>query len=285
MSTSSAWQVLGNVAPRALVQARLELHWAVQVITAAADGWLVARSDDGHTSMVWSPVLGALVSESAASGLAIAVRPQDLSALAIRDDRQSAALALPGRTLAELMTWADDQLAAAAGGPPRAIHARAYDMPPHPVGNEGARFTADANGLDELARWYGNAQIAIGAVLHTEPRATALRVWPHHFDLGAIVYLDAPGEKAPQLGIGMSPGDQYYAEPYFYVTPYPLSAPAPYPALASGGQWRQQDFTGAILTGTTLVEGTINETAQHSRAQAFLTSAIAGARRVTGSDG
>jgi len=275
----TVWEVLGSTAPHALVQGRIELHWAVQVVAAAADAWLVARPDDSHTAMTWHPQLGALVGESAASGLAIGIRPGDLHALVIRDNEPVDSLAISGHTLAELLVWADAHFA--AGAPLRAIHARTYDMPAHAVAN-GAPFTGDAPALGELARWYADATLVLAELVQTEPRSTPLRVWPHHFDLGAIVFLDEPGEHARQIGIGLSPGDRYYAEPYFYVTPHPIPDAATYPALASGGVWRREDFTGAILTATSLVEGTSDANEQHTRATAFLASAIAGARRVIG---
>ena len=48
-----AWQPLGAVAPTALVEARLQLHWAAQAILAAADGLLRHADDDSHTNMRW----------------------------------------------------------------------------------------------------------------------------------------------------------------------------------------------------------------------------------------
>ena len=46
------------------------------------------------------------------------------------------------------------------------------------------------------------------------------RVWPHHFDLGALLKLTA--EKPDHmLGLGLSPGDTGIDMPYFYCSPYP----------------------------------------------------------------
>ena len=84
-----------------------------------------------------------------------------------------------------------------------------------------------------------------------------IRIWPHHFDLGAIL----PGT----IGVGLSPGDAYYAEPYFYVTP-----PSPIdrgPAIAGGGFWRTDGWTGAVLLASAA-----------GRPEAFVESALAAMR-------
>jgi hypothetical protein len=75
--------------------------------------------------------------------------------------------------------------------------------------------------------------------------------WPHHFDVGVIEQFEGwtDRESAPQIGFGLSPGDQFYAEPYFYATPYPVPAGASFAALPAG-HWRTDGFTGAILTAS-----------------------------------
>jgi hypothetical protein len=235
---------LGRLAPTSLVDARLQLHWAAQVVSAAADAWLPARTDDGHTTMRWDR-------PKMRGETGICVRVVDF-AITFRER----ALPLAGTTLADAMAWADREL-----GPPRGMHARDYDMPPHPVAT-GAPFSADSAALAELARWYDAGADVLGDA------GVELRIWPHHFDLGGILRLDAPRE----IGIGLSPGDGYHAEPYFYVTPYPLRSDPDLAPLAGGGFWHREGWTGAVLLGSAAVAG------GHDTARAFLASAIAAAR-------
>ncbi len=71
--------------------------------------------------------------------------------------------------------------------------------------------------------------------------------WPHHFDIATLITFDEKrGDEQVSIGVGMSPGDQYYSTPYFYVTPWPYPAadkladpPAPY-------KWHTHEFTGLI---------------------------------------
>jgi hypothetical protein len=245
------WHPLGDPPPTALSDARRQLHWAAQVISATADRWLPAQADDGHTNMEWQGELGALVGNPTRAGLRLALRPRGLALLALRGDSVAAELGLSGRTLAEAMAWADGQAAAAEGSATRGVHARDYDMPDHPVRSADAPFSADPAALEELARWSENADALLRELVAGEPGAVPVRTWPHHFDVGTILFLDS----SRQIGFGLSPGDHYYEQPYFYLTIHPLPADAKLPPLGGGGFWREQPpFVGAVLLGSTVVE-------------------------------
>lgn len=249
------------MARESLAAARVEAHWAVQVIAAAADRWIARRDDDSHTAMTWIGDRRMLRGEAAPSGLAIGLVLDELALVALRGADAIATLPLAGERLAGAMAWADRQHAGAAGEPPRGIHARDYDMPARP----DAPFARDRDALAELAGWYSRGH---GALSQLGP----LHVWPHHFDLGTIVFLDPPGEHARQIGAGLSPGDRYYAEPYLYVTPYPIADGGSWPPLDGGGVWRHEGWTGAVLTATAIAAG--------GDPGAFVRSAIEGARSV-----
>ncbi len=199
-----------------------------------------------------------LIGEPTADGIRIGVRAIDLAILAVHPGH-TATFPLPGRTLADAMAWADREL-----GPPRGAHLRAYDLPASPIA-EGAPFVGHEPELAELARWYDLGLDVLGGV--TATRITEARVWPHHFDLGAIIYLDAASDTR-QIGVGLSPGDDHYAEPYFYVTPSPIATPAR-PPLAGGGFWRTEGWTGAVLTASKCTDP-----------RAFMASAVEAARAI-----
>jgi hypothetical protein len=263
------WQTLGATAPAALADTRVQLHWAAQVLSAAADGWLEARGDDSHTAMEWDRARGALVGQPTAAGARLALRVADLT-LVGRDE-----LPLAGRTLADAMAWADRELAAAAGAEPRGLTARDYDMPAHPVASAMAPFAPDPDALAELARWYADGDLVLREIAGREPDATAVRCWPHHFDIAAILYLerDRPAESARQIGFGLSPGDEHHPEPYFYLTPWPIEIDVTFPPLPSGGRWQRAGFTGAVLLASSLLQGPPDR--QLERVRAWFDAAFA----------
>ena len=83
-----------------------------------------------------------------------------------------------------------------------------------------------------------------------------IQVWPHHFDL-SMIWL--PGSKVAdqdpadeeysdkQMAFGMAFGDDAIAEPYLYVTAYPLPDAIPRTNLPRGTQWISEGFSGAVL--------------------------------------
>jgi len=270
------WERLGRVAPTALADSRVELHWAAQVLAACADRWVEARPDDSHTTMEWDAARGALVGQAGPAGAPLSLRVADFALLLAGEE-----LPLAGRTLADALTWADGRIAAAAGAAPRGVHPRDYDMPAHRV-RDGAPFAPDPDALAELARWYGAGATILHDIAGREPGATAVRCWPHHFDIAAILFIDTerPRESARQIGFGLSPGDQHFAEPYFYLTPYPIEVDVTFPPLPSGGRWQRSGFTGAILLASDLLQGPPESQAE--RARVWFDAALAVGRHLIG---
>src|SRR5262249_37176951 len=66
------------------------------------------------------------------------------------------------------------------------------------------------------------------------------------FDLATVLTI----AKDKTIGVGVSMGDHYYAQPYVYVSPYPapkLDPNAPtLQRLPAGGHWHGKDFFGAV---------------------------------------
>ena len=50
----------------------------------------------------------------------------------------------------------------------------------------------------------------------------------------------------------MSPGDETYPEPYFYVVPYPTLAPDGLPDLPAGA-WHTEGWVGAVFTASEVI--------------------------------
>jgi hypothetical protein len=103
--------------------------------------------------------------------------------------------------------------------------------------------------------------------------ASSVRCWPHHFDI-AILLTVAPGKT---VGLGLSPGDSSYAEPYWYVTPYPYPKNPELPPLPEGGRWHTEGFFAAVLRGSDLLAG--DPGTQRQRSESFLRAALQVCRR------
>lgn len=89
-----------------------------------------------------------------------------------------------------------------------------------------------------------------------------IQLWPHHFDL-SMLWLPGPkiaGQDPAdeeysdkQMNFGFVFGDSSIAEPYFYVTAYPLPDALPDTELPAGTEWKSGGFSGAVLLYKDLV--------------------------------
>ncbi len=78
------------------------------------------------------------------------------------------------------------------------------------------------------------------------------------------------------VGAGLSPGDEYYDEPYFYVSVYSESDPATLPSLPMLGHWHLRDFMAAVAPAHKIVAAKN----QHAETNDFLRAAVDGAINV-----
>ena len=279
---------VGHVDAEELAAARLQVHWAAQVLASVGFSYLPPAEDFSHTALRWRPDAGALFTETLpGSGLAAALVPASLT-LQLRQDPVRERLELSGQTLDDAYAWMRHVVASHTGRSPKdgRMHRPTHDLPAHPVG-EGAPFGgASVPALGELARWFSVGYQVVSAIAEDRDDASVPRVWPHHFDLATLITVSGSGsrshgpaglKKARTVGVGLSPGDDSYPQPYFYVTPWPYPKQGTkLPALPSGGRWHTDDWTGAVLTRASIcaIEG---DEARAAAVNEFIDAALAAA--------
>jgi hypothetical protein len=284
-AVAAEWEAGARAPSPRFDQARSAAHWAVQLVSAV--GWTLAtaRSDDGQSALEWSEqdraLLGVVVERNGRAARA-GLRLADLTLLALgseSSDRDE--LRLAGQTLAAGRTWLAVALAQIFRAPIPRLEVPPNQIPPDPVGS-GAPFGApDPAAAAELAAWFASADRVLRAIATSTPEASETRCWPHHFDIATLLRLDgagAPPESARTIGVGLSPGDGSYAEPYWYVTPWPPPARADRPALPQGS-WHTQGWLGAVLPAAALA-GAKTAADAGARVATFLSAAIAACRRL-----
>jgi hypothetical protein len=97
-----------------------------------------------------------------------------------------------------------------------------------------------------------------------------------------LITLDAGvgSEEARSIGVGFSPGDGSYDQPYFYVTPWPYPDTEDLPSLTAGAHWHREGWTGAVLTAERLISVPFAE--QQRTAHEALERAVSACREVLG---
>jgi len=211
-----------EIDPKTLSDSRIQLHWATQLLAAAADARLEKATDDSHSNLGWDANENKLINRA---GCAIDV-------VGFKLEYQGESINLIGKTLAESAQWLSENMGAEIGF-------RDYEMPPHGVAN-GDAFSPNPEHLREIADWFTFGQKALAG-------NGELRVWPHHLDLGFWLPGDVEGRS---IGGGFSPGDNHYDQPYFYINPYGIDQPDSFPDVAPG-LWTQY-WLGAVLTSDVL---------------------------------
>ena len=274
-----SWKPLGSVLPDRLAEARLELHWATQLVSAVGTSLLRPQKDFSHTNCGWLAELGVLAGRAVGGdALRAALVFEGLELVLLDGTQERATLPLAGRTLEEGRSWLADELGVSSDE----LRLPEHEMPAHPVGDGGVFSEARADERAELAAWFTNASGLIHALVVDEPASSLVRCWPLHFDVASLITLDADAgpEEARSIGVGFSPGDQSYRQPYFYVNPWPHPEPGALPALEAGAQWHTTGWTGAVLTADQVISAPHAEQEAHvSRA---LKGAIAASRTVLG---
>jgi hypothetical protein len=271
------WETLGALPPVALAPARMLLHHAAQIPAAVGRSLAPARDDDGHTSLAWRDPERDLAGAEVTGGRRwfAALRPGDLSLGIFVEGAEAKRFPLEGRPRAAAFAWLMAE-AQDLGSPAESLSpATPYSLPAHAVA-DGAPFAAPPDGsLAELVRWLANADALVRAVAAEWPDASPVRLWPHHFDVGSVLPLGrGGGQDAASIGIGVSPGDEGIGEPYVYVTPWPPPPPdETLPAVAAGGRWHRQGWTGAVLDGTAIAAAGDGR-AQSEHAERFLREVV-----------
>jgi hypothetical protein len=253
--TGSNWQPLAAFELRRLREARLAAHFAAQWLARAARAYVAPKPDDSHTNLGWDNAVGSFCTHPLPDGSRLALRLRDLMLIILSTQGQSQSLALGGLADAEVRAWLARRVGELGLDAQKLDAPSPYAMPAFGIAT-GARYVFDGEALSMLAIWYANANGAleeIRQVLLTRGlNAPEVRCWPHHFDLDSLVSFPGAGPTDVRtMGTGFSPGDQYYEEPYFYVSVHP--APAVRPVLPSFVHWHTHDFTAAVATASALL--------------------------------
>ncbi len=235
-----------------LKEARIQLHQAAQMIAAVGVSYAEHKEDDSHTNMalingasVWA---GAVCPGKRPWRLALDFAALKYLFLDAEEETVLGVFQLHGQTFEGAREWLLGHLAAVGADPSALSTTLHYDIPDdvHDYATYRIFDRTFRRSFRNLAAHFLTAQESLTQVLANR-NAGRPRIWPHHFDLGALITLDSEAGKS--VGLGLSPGDSTYNEPYYYVSPwpYPEGRPLNDDDLAGTGFWHTAGFTAAVL--------------------------------------
>lgn len=274
----TGWRRLRGVDRGQLRDARLQAHHALQWLARAARATIPARPDDAHTNLGWDDRLDGFTTHALRDGIRLGLNIADL-ALIVLDNGGTPTLRLDGQRDAAARLWLGARIAALGFDPDRLDAPAPYTIPAHAIAGGGTYAVSGlADAFTELAAWFANANRALDGIRAAMAgrgfAASAVRCWPHHFDIATLASLDASGaDHDRSVNAGLSPGDDWYDEPYFYVSPYPYPAAARLPPLPSLGHWHIRGFTAAVAPATRVLAARDRQ----AESVAFLRAATDGA--------
>lgn len=228
------------------------LHRAAQYVAAAGIGYLPARPDDGHTTLLWNAdrrsMVGAPIPDAGNVGFEIDV-PGYAIACVGPGGRRLDAVPLAGSTHDDIVSWCRRNLVRQGADGTRYRFTFHYDLPAH--SERGPFPPADDHELTALAAGRTTAHEALSGALADYPDTDPARIWPHHFDSGALVTLarDERGAATATIGLGLAVPDGIVPEHYLYVSPWRRGDPATVDHLPppGPGRWLSGAWTGAVL--------------------------------------
>ncbi len=279
MSTiDTPWKKLTEIDDSRLLEARGQLHQAVQILTAIGISFAEHRADDSHTSLLWDSEINTFLSQpfGPEQNFQIGLNPQNLNCYVFHNHETLLELKFNGSTLRQVAS--DLQFFLEDHGLPKNVFTmkRHFDLPDYPDRWLSAFDTSDQEAFDLLSSAYSNAYPLIKEIARKDSRAGTLLTWPHHFDMAILLTLG----KGKSIGIGLSPGDTSYTAPYYYVNvwPYPsegqiLNLPLTF------GKWHTEGWTGMVLPLEQIVVED-DPDAQRKRVETFLKEALSYAKLI-----
>ena len=277
------WALLGAPPPDTLTEPRLQLHRAMQLVAAVGEAYVRPAKDYSHSAAQWSNEHRVLIGNPTDTdpALRVGLAPAQL-ALVVHDDGGTELMRymLDGSSVEESYAWLQSLIAQRLRSDPKPLARSGPELPAGPGAGADPFVLDDPPAFEELARWYGNANQLLATLRQGIPAATAVRCWPHHFDiaLGILVDGDPAEEDSRSIGVGMTPGDDSYAVPYWYVTPWPYPESPELTELPSRGEWHTQDWVGAVLTADRLTRSSAHE--QQGQAVDFVGAAVQACREM-----
>ena len=195
---------------------RLQLHYGAYILASAAHSLIEHASDDSHTNLGISRGSRSLVTRDLRVGLALHLDVEPF-ALALRNGHTTVAShSLGGQTLDGALSWIEKTLAT-QGLPVSVVRREFPDFPESPLMSNGEFDTDGAVERGRLFTWLRNADEILNLLGQSEAGMSEARVWPHHFDLGALISVSQGASRS--IGVGFSLGDSLIPEPYFYCYP------------------------------------------------------------------
>ncbi len=222
-----------------------DIHVAAQYLAAAGISFLEKQDDDSHTNLGYS-----------ASSKQFFTRPLNISGDYLALDLLNFSLRwialsgsqefpLDGKSHAEVLDWLKSTTENQGLSKQYRYHFH-YSLPYDVSDAHVFRIIEEALQQERELRELANA--VLSHILSKYSIKSEIRIWPHHFDTGAIS--TPPGSDSLSIGMGLAIPDSLVDQYYFYIsgTDYHQSLNTSSFTALSDGKWINDGFKGAVLS-------------------------------------
>ncbi|SMD36104.1 hypothetical protein SAMN04488029_2722 [Reichenbachiella faecimaris] len=246
------WQLLTFPDQADLSRVREQYHQAIQNVAAVGRSFLPPSDEDENANLEWDfdlqRIVGRWVEADIKFRSSISLQKfevylvdehlQTISSIAMQDIRQT-----------DVMVWLEHELSKLGADFSKINLAYPYAIPEYPTAKKESFHIENMEASLELSRLYHNTSLLLRSMMNQEENGSEIKCWPHHFDIAARVTLLDTGdpETSRSINMGMSPGDKYYDEPYFYCSPWPYPMKNLIDLSDVQAHWHQDEWVGAVL--------------------------------------
>ncbi|MFT4835024.1 MAG: hypothetical protein ACI83W_000928 [Marinoscillum sp.] len=236
-----------------------QVHQAMQNVAAVGRKFLPKTPYDQQSTLVWVPGLtrmaggwveGEITFRSSISLTSFEVFLVDSKVNTI------ASFPLEGQTYLQLMLWLEEQIGKLGLNASNLTMKLPYELPIHEIQKGEPFLPMHKRSFEELASFYHDSYVCLRELKNTLEGAEEIVIWPHHFDQSLNVTLKDSGDLDTNttLSFGMSPGDETFESPYFYVNTWPHVDTSLCSKLSNQAIWVSEEWTGAVLLAKHIID-------------------------------
>ena len=278
-----SWIKLNSFSIEEIAEARKQLHQAAQLPAIAGRCLNPKDSGDNFASLIWNKNNNWLTSQILGeSELRTALNVSEFELLVINKQNELVnSLNLNSKTYDDAFKWLTDKLSQRGFDPNRFSKKLPYRIPEYSTANGEPFKQENGAAFTELQNYYSNAAFVLENISNKEKDVSPVQCWPHHFDIAALITIESNpnSEKSKSIGVGLSPGDESYSEPYFYISPWPYPENKDDLPKLNYGHWYKQGWFGGILTASEITS-TRSASKQLKIAENFIEAGISILKKV-----
>lgn len=251
------WQLLTFPGLADISQTRDQFHQAIQNVAAVGRSFLPPSADDENANLEWDfglqRIVGRWIDADVRFRSSISLKKFEVY-LVDESLKTISSIDMQGKRQTDVMVWLEHELSKLGADFSKINLAYPYMIPEYPTAKKEAFQVSNMAAAQELSKLYHNTAALLKSIMKNEENGSEVKCWPHHFDIAARITLLDTGdpETSRSINMGMSPGDKYYDEPYFYCSPWPYPTKNLIDLSRVNAHWHQDEWVGAVLLASQL---------------------------------